>query len=290
MNRQSDRASSVRGFTLIELLVVIAIIAILAAILFPVFAQAREKARQSSCSSNMRQIGQAFQMYAQDHDETFPGDPTTASNGYGGPYDVVWPFVISGYIAGAPANWAQNPSNIYVCPSNDGIEGLPITDNDAPFAGPILQRYGVTIDPKTNSYSWHASYAVNDAVLGETDGGDPSEVPPAPPVQGTALASWQRPSQEYLLMEAGLKNNIVNDSDVDSNDMDKEDDEIFMKHAGGMNITYIDGHVKWIKDAREPSDGANASFATSNGKGSPFYWRRSEGVGTPWRPYYPNGS
>jgi prepilin-type N-terminal cleavage/methylation domain-containing protein/prepilin-type processing-associated H-X9-DG protein len=61
-----------RGFTLIELLVVIAIIAILAAILFPVFARAREKARQSSCQSNLKQIGLAFTMYAQDYDEKMP--------------------------------------------------------------------------------------------------------------------------------------------------------------------------------------------------------------------------
>jgi len=60
------------GFTLIELLVVIAIIAILAAILFPVFAQAREKARASSCLSNQKQIALAHSMYAQDYDETYP--------------------------------------------------------------------------------------------------------------------------------------------------------------------------------------------------------------------------
>jgi prepilin-type N-terminal cleavage/methylation domain-containing protein/prepilin-type processing-associated H-X9-DG protein len=61
-----------RGFTLIELLVVIAIIAILAALLFPVFAMARERARKSACVSNMRQIGSALMMYVQDYDETFP--------------------------------------------------------------------------------------------------------------------------------------------------------------------------------------------------------------------------
>src|SRR5438128_4690943 len=70
------------GFTLIELLVVIAIIAILAAILFPVFAQARAKARQTSCLSNMKQIGTALYMYLQDYDEVLAGNDTNAE-GFG---------------------------------------------------------------------------------------------------------------------------------------------------------------------------------------------------------------
>src|SRR6187431_712033 len=73
-----------RGFTLIELLVVISIIAILAAILFPVFARARENARRASCQSNLRQIGLGLMQYAQDYDETLPtnapGNGTSAND------------------------------------------------------------------------------------------------------------------------------------------------------------------------------------------------------------------
>ena len=70
-----------KAFTLIELLVVIAIIAILAAILFPVFAQARSKARQAACLSNMKQIGLGSMMYAQDYDEVMPGNTPLNTNG-----------------------------------------------------------------------------------------------------------------------------------------------------------------------------------------------------------------
>ena len=115
-----------KGFTLIELLVVIAIIAILAAILFPVFARAREAARQSSCSSNLKQLGTAMLMYVQDYDDTLPGAaPFSAASPYGH-----W---VLAYNNGAGQNMAQpgpfpvdqgalfpyvKNAQVYQCPSD----------------------------------------------------------------------------------------------------------------------------------------------------------------------------
>ncbi len=119
------------AFTLIELLVVIAIIAILAAILFPVFARAREKARQTSCASNMRQIGTAMLAYAQDYDETLvlealAGSGCVAGNDHPSGSRTYW----MGYLNTSPATYDANggplgsyigkssrPAQIYTCPS-----------------------------------------------------------------------------------------------------------------------------------------------------------------------------
>ncbi len=94
------------GFTLIELLVVIAIIAILAAILFPVFARARENARRSSCQSNLKQIALGIKQYTQDYDERFPNIPTTAPADSPG-----WGYAVQPYL---------KSEQIFQCPSDSG--------------------------------------------------------------------------------------------------------------------------------------------------------------------------
>ena len=92
-----------RGFTLIELLVVIAIIAILAAILFPVFAKAREKARQSSCLSNTKQLGIGVLSYAQDYDELLPRTAITVPGGNHGWQTLIHPYVKNDQIFTCPS-------------------------------------------------------------------------------------------------------------------------------------------------------------------------------------------
>src|SRR5450432_2831453 len=103
---------SSKGFTLIELLVVIAIIAILAAILFPVFAQAREKARQTTCASNEKQLAYGVMMYLQDNDETLPPTATPRPGDLVGNNPILWPDEIAAYLKN---------DQIRLCPS-DSIE------------------------------------------------------------------------------------------------------------------------------------------------------------------------
>jgi prepilin-type N-terminal cleavage/methylation domain-containing protein/prepilin-type processing-associated H-X9-DG protein len=103
------------GFTLIELLVVIAIIAILAAILFPVFARAREKARQTSCTSNLKQWGLAAVMYAQDYDERFPKHGTSCQGASGNPNDRCQLQKLQPYIKN---------TQVWVCPSSTNYYGV----------------------------------------------------------------------------------------------------------------------------------------------------------------------
>jgi len=122
MRTPSHRGRGPGGFTLIELLVVIAIIAILAAILFPVFARAREAARKTSCLSNMKQIGLGLMMYTQDYDETYPmayfyPNGRNSSNGY-----HQWSGMIQPYVKN---------ERVFVCPSHQ-LKGIAPTNCTRP--------------------------------------------------------------------------------------------------------------------------------------------------------------
>ena len=195
-----------RGFTLIELLVVIAIIAILAAILFPVFAKAREKARQSSCLSNVKQISLGMLQYIQDYDEKFP------YYGYGSyaadPW-IFWPHQLQPYIK----NW-----QVYLCPS--GIAYGTTTYHGTTY--PIQPNYGVvgalwTSNPpvalsavQSPSTKWMISDC-NHPALGDIRGF----------LTASACGQWS------------CGRNVVTTQKWE------------VPHNEGINLSYIDGHAKW---------------------------------------------
>jgi prepilin-type N-terminal cleavage/methylation domain-containing protein/prepilin-type processing-associated H-X9-DG protein len=146
-----------RAFTLIELLVVISIISILAAIIWPAFAAAREKARQTTCVNNLRQIGMAVQMYASDSNGIFPlgGDPQDLNTnawqvGYGGQF---WPEMR--HVPPLPTLMMPYTStrNVWRCPSDTGITTDTLDMGNLPLTGNSFLAYG-------SSYYYHTELAV----------------------------------------------------------------------------------------------------------------------------------
>lgn len=186
------------GFTLIELLVVIAIIAILAAILFPVFAQARDKARQTSCLSNIKQIGTGLMMYVQDFDETYPGALLAVPTINGGstsdmrmPLDMqIMPYIKN--------------DQIWKCPSDAGPR-VPPTDTRLQWwdlnyrAKGIPRSYGYVAEINTVQYS-DVNGGTRDPNTGLSNYTG-SRLPTGAPAQGKSLAAIDQVSDTIALAE-----------------------------------------------------------------------------------------
>jgi prepilin-type N-terminal cleavage/methylation domain-containing protein len=184
---RAHRKSVATAFTLIELLVVIAIIAILAAILFPVFAQAREKARQASCQSNLKQISTGFMMYVQDYDETYPPWTTNACGTLPGGafgFQYLFPNIVDPYI-------------------KQGVTQTSATGGD-------LKGVWACPTAKASLSSFSNTYAYNYYTFGGTSNCTGAGLSAAyTPFNGPAyaypaqLASIGKPAESYLIMEGG---------------------------------------------------------------------------------------
>jgi len=239
-NRQS-------GFTLIELLVVIAIIAILAAILFPVFAKVREKARQTSCTSNMKQIGLGFVQYSEDYDETYPG---TAHEGTG------WAGRLYPYI---------KSTGVYHCPDDPNSSTSTVTNGTATDT-----TYPVSYEMNENLTAWLALWNAG------------SGVTPTTPEGGIALSQLNAPASTVELLEVQQMNSAGDNIDLtNSAEGNSEVTDGCLSscpygagniatgpglggrpaafcgnyyttagvHTGGANFLECDGHVKWTRAA-----------------------------------------
>jgi prepilin-type N-terminal cleavage/methylation domain-containing protein/prepilin-type processing-associated H-X9-DG protein len=155
-----------KGFTLIELLVVIAIIAILAAILFPVFAKAREKARQASCQSNLKELALAVLMYAQDYDETNP--PVANAGNIIGGNGIWWMILVQPYIKNIQIlNCPSNPTDGAFCPNTGGCEASAPSPDPYRYFGGYGANWGW--DPTLNA-GWTSPFGSKDAVVSDVAG------------------------------------------------------------------------------------------------------------------------
>ncbi|MCX6366642.1 MAG: DUF1559 domain-containing protein [Armatimonadetes bacterium] len=236
------------AFTLIELLVVIAIIAILAAILFPVFAQARAKARQTSCLSNLKQVGTGLMMYTQDYDEVLPANSTLGTNGI---TDPRWPDAATAHSAGLGETfgWMQpfnaaNPGThriwardiqpyvkniqLFKCPQAKPRSSDGTCPNAAAGSNPTGGICEVNVAGAGNG-----NILLNGIPAGRSIAAisAPADIIFAHEVRNFFRAAQEKPR---LVLSTGLYTGFAN-MYYDST------------HNDGANLLFCDGHAKWQK-------------------------------------------
>jgi prepilin-type N-terminal cleavage/methylation domain-containing protein/prepilin-type processing-associated H-X9-DG protein len=219
-----------RGFTLIELLVVIAIIALLAAILFPVFARARENARRSSCQSNLKQIGISMMQYVDDYDDRYP------SNFFSQPApNDRWTGVIQPYIKNTDVMFCpSSPIRSTYHQGNYGINHRLAPD------GVYTKRSSINRTSEVYLFMDAGNYRIRDVNITGTSISSNNYLPGA--------------GDRGTVPTAAIQAAYV--SDFQSG-----------RHFGAVNIAFVDGHVKWVKgedverESREwTTDQPNSSF------------------------------
>ncbi len=247
------------GFTLIELLVVIAIIAILAAILFPVFARARENARRSSCQSNLKQIGLGFVQYSQDYDEKFPAGPRgSLGQGWGGTLN---PYIKSAQVFKCPSDSTEgsgaNYTNSYTAnlnllrsdtpgPATDPRLGQSIAAQAAPARTVLLTEVRGITAPLLDSTEVGSGSVVSSVTNG-ADNGATINIYPFNTGNGTGGNATTGALGGRTISNAA---------------------NVAPRHFDGANYLMVDGHVKWFKGS-SVSPGSVALAEVCNQGNSP---------------------